>query len=95
VKQSNLLRTPFGNVINVLGKLFCTTNHESDSLLRPTIQLRSCIVLHISNAPTVGGKRCDKRFGEKLHSSLCYSQFVLNTILLSRRALLCSIIVSG
>jgi len=30
VKLSNFLRTPFGNVINVLKKLFCTTNHESD-----------------------------------------------------------------
>jgi len=30
VKLSNFLRTSFGNVINVLGKLLCTTNHESD-----------------------------------------------------------------
>jgi len=27
VKLSNFLRTPFGNVINVMGKLFCKTNH--------------------------------------------------------------------
>jgi len=29
VKLSNFLRT-LGNVINVLEKLFCTTNHESE-----------------------------------------------------------------
>jgi len=30
VKLSNCLRIPFGDVINVLGKLFCTINHEND-----------------------------------------------------------------
>jgi len=30
--------------------------------------------LHISNAPTTGGERCDERFGGKLHSNLCHSQ---------------------
>jgi len=43
--------------------------------------------LHISNSPTMGGETCDERFGRKLHSNSCHSQFVLNTILLSRRAL--------
>jgi len=36
--------------------------------------------LHISNAPTMGGERRNKRFGRKLHSNsyhsqLCWIQF--------------------
>jgi len=48
--------------------------------------------LHISNVSTVGGDRCDERFGGKLHSNSCHSQFVLNTILLSRRALFAALL---
>jgi len=30
VKLLNFIKTSFGNVIKVLEKLFCSTNHESD-----------------------------------------------------------------
>jgi len=30
--------------------------------------------LHISNASTMGGGKCDERFGRKLHSNSCHSQ---------------------
>jgi len=32
--------------------------------------------LHISNAPTMGGERCNERFGGKLHSLQHYCEWV-------------------
>jgi len=64
-------------VINVLGKLFCTTNHESVGKRKPFKINNSSEVLygwHISNAPTTGRERCDEHFREKLHSNSCHVQ---------------------
>jgi len=50
------LRTPFGNVINVLGRLFCTTNHvKVIGKRKPFKTNNSSVVLYgllIFNAPT-------------------------------------------
>jgi len=50
--------------------------------------------LHMSNALTMGGERCDECFGGKLHSNSCHSQ-LLNTIMFSRRAIFTAFLWGG
>jgi len=69
--------------MKVIGKRkpFVKTNSSSEVLYG----------LHISNALTMGGERCDECFGGKLHSNSCHSH-VLNAILFSRRALFAALL---
>jgi len=78
VKLSEFLRTPFGNIINVLGKLFCTTIVKVIGKRKPFKPMHNSSEvlygLHISNDHTMGGERCVDHFGGKLHNNSCHSQ---------------------
>jgi len=60
-------------------------NHESD-LFKTNNSSEVLYGLYISNAPTVGGERCDEHFGES-YTVIHVIHECAETILLSRRAL--------
>jgi len=72
VKLSNFLRTPFGNVINVLENCFAQPIMKVIGKRKPFKTNNSSEILyglHISNALTMGGERCNRR--NSCHSQLC------------------------
>jgi len=85
------LRPPFGNAINVLGKLFCTTNHKSDSkeaFKDKKFNWSLVCGLHISNASIMGeGGDVMNALGKVIAQQLMSFSIVLIKMMLNLRAL--------